>query len=105
MKYFFLLFLVFQFSFSQNNTIISHGESLICDNKLDEALAHYNKNLKITTNEEDKINIYLGLAEVYKLKLNYNKATEYYAEAYKLIRKNNKGCQLQPSICSKRKVK
>ena len=94
MKYFFFFFFLFQLSFSQNSDIIKIGQNLIYENKLDEATIHFNKSLKNTINEEDHINVFLGLAEVYKLKLNYNKSNEYYNEAYALIKKT-KNIQLE----------
>ena len=94
MKYFFFFFFLFQLSFSQNSDVIDIGQNLIYENKLDEATIHFNKSLKNTINEEDHINVFLGLAEVYKLKLNYNKSNEYYNEAYALIKKT-KNIQLE----------
>ena len=94
MKYFFFFFFLFQLSFSQNSDVIDIGQNLIYENKLDEATIHYNKSLKNTINEEDHINVFLGLAEVYKLKLNYNKSNEYYNEAHTLIKKT-KNIQLE----------
>lgn len=93
MKYFLFvyLFFFFQVGFSQNDTIIAKGAALINENRLNEAIAHYNKYLILSKNDEQKALIYLGLADSYKLKLNYRISNNYYIKAAALIKTlNNK---------------
>ena len=92
MKYLVLFFIFFfyQISFSQNDSSIAIGEVLINENKLDEAITHYNKYLIATKNEEQKAFIYLGLADSYKLKLNYRASNNYYLKAYTVIKRLKK---------------
>lgn len=81
----FIYFFV-QLGFSQNDSIIAKGSALINENKLDEAIAYYNKCLLSSKNTEQKALIYLGLADSYKLKLNYRVSNNYYIKAAALIK-------------------
>ena len=92
MKSYILFFLViFQWSVAQNDSIFNIGKKLINENKLEEAITYFNKNLKTTKNQEQKTYILLGLADAYKLKLNYNLSNNYYLKAYSIIKTlNNK---------------
>ena len=81
-----LFFLLTHQSFSQNSDILNFGENLISENKLDEALSYYSKYLTTTTEKEDEVHLLLGLAEIYKLKLNYDTANRYYVKAQEAIK-------------------
>ncbi|RBP30752.1 two-component sensor histidine kinase [Oceanihabitans sediminis] len=91
MKYLFLLilFFVYPYSFSQKDDIVDFGQNLIYENKLEEAISYYEKHLAETTNEEQKIHLFLGLAEIYKLQLNYDVANSYYVQAFTTIKSSN----------------
>lgn len=65
------------------------GQSLIKDNKLDDAIEYFNSNIKKAIDDDQKIHLFFGLADAYKLKIDYNKSNEYYLKAYKLIKKTN----------------
>lgn len=82
-------FLIFHLSFSQNDDIVDFGQNLIYENKLDEAISYYNKHVIEPQNQEQKINLLLGLAEIYKLKLNYDTANDYYIKAFENIKSIN----------------
>jgi len=94
MRNFFFFFFLFHLSYAQKDSIVDFGQNLIYKNKLDEAVVFYNQNLKKVNDKEERINCLLGLAEIYKLKLNYNKANGYYNEAFELIKKT-KNIQLE----------
>lgn len=74
-----------QIGFSQNDPIITFGKNLTDQNKFDEAIIYYEKYLVAPINEEQKVYILLGLAEIYKLKLNYKVANNYYGKAKEVI--------------------
>jgi len=84
---------MFQLSFSQKDEIVDFGQNLINQNKLDQAITYYAKRIVEPSNEEQKIHLLLGLAEVYKLKLDYDTASDYYIKAFESI-KNIKNKQL-----------
>lgn len=84
---------MFQLSFSQKDEIVDFGQNLINQNKLDQAITYYAKRIVEPSNEEQKIHLLLGLAEVYKLKLDYDSASDYYIKAFESI-KNIKNKQL-----------
>ncbi|REE25150.1 two-component sensor histidine kinase [Winogradskyella pacifica] len=87
MKYLIImLFFVCNASHSQTEDIIDFGQNLISENKLDEALFYYNKNLETTSIKVEEIHLLLGLAEIYKLKLNYDTANTYYLKAFEAIK-------------------
>lgn len=87
----YLIFLVFAFqcSFAQSDSIYNIGKKLINENKLEEAISYFNKNLKTTKSQEQRTHILFGLADVYKLQFNYNKSGRYYSQAYDIIKKVN----------------
>lgn len=87
----YLIFLVFAFqcSFAQSDSIYNIGKKLINENKLEEAISYFNKNLKTTKSQEQRTHILFGLADVYKLQFNYNKSGRYYSQAYYIIKKVN----------------
>ncbi|WP_008639136.1 tetratricopeptide repeat-containing sensor histidine kinase [Bizionia argentinensis] len=89
-----LTLLLFQVSFSQKDTIIDFGEKLINENRLTEAISYYNKSLIQSKNDEQQIYLLLGLAEAYKLKLDYDEASVYFLKSYDLI-KQTKNPQLE----------
>jgi two-component sensor histidine kinase len=94
MKYFLFFLLCFQLSFSQVSSIVSYGEDLINENKLDEAISYFNENLKTIKSDSEKIELNICLADIYKLKLDYEKSNTYYSNAYKII-KETKNVQLE----------
>ncbi len=77
---------MFQLSFSQKDEIVDFGQNLINQNKLDQAITYYAKRLVEPSNEEQKIHLLLGFAEVYKLKLDYDTASDYYIKAFESIK-------------------
>ncbi|WP_417238803.1 histidine kinase dimerization/phosphoacceptor domain -containing protein [Bizionia sp.] len=80
------LFLLFSLlSFSQNDSIISYGQNLIYENKLDDAISFYNSHLTEPQSPEQKIKLLIGLADTYKLKLDFKKTNAYLMEAYEEI--------------------
>ena len=87
----YLIFLVFAFqcSFAQSDSIYNIGKKLINENKLEEAISYFNKNLKTTKSQEQRTHILFGLADVYKLQFNYNKSGRYYSQVYDIIKKVN----------------
>ncbi len=87
MKYFFLClpFLLFHLSFSQNDAILDFGQNLIYKNKLDEAIIYYKKHLIKPDSKKQEIKLFLGLADVYKLKLDYRNANNNYVKSYNEI--------------------
>ncbi|WP_225034580.1 sensor histidine kinase [Winogradskyella sp. SM1960] len=91
MKHIFIaLFLTsFQLLFAQDDTILNHGQNLIYENKLDKALSYYTEHLKEHTTKEDEIHFLLGLADIYKLKLDYDTANTYYIQAFEAINLTN----------------
>ena len=87
MKYLIImLFFVCNASHSQTEDIIDFGQNLISENKLDEALFYYSKNLETASVKEEQIHLLLGLAEIYKLQLNYDTANTYYLKALEAIK-------------------
>lgn len=89
----YLIFIVFifQWSFAQNDSIYNIGKKLINENKLEEAISYFNVNLKTIKSQNQKTHILFGLADIYKLKLNYSLANDYYLKAYSVIKTlNNK---------------
>ncbi|GGG60371.1 sensor histidine kinase [Bizionia arctica] len=86
---FILTFLFLQVSFSQNDTIVDFGQSLLNENRLDIAISYYNKHLIVSQNDEQSIHLLLGLAEAYKLQLNYSEASKYYTRAFEEIELSN----------------
>lgn len=86
---FFFFFFLFQLSYSQNTNAVTHGQNLIDENKLEEAISYFNKNLNNTITSEKKIQYLLGLGDVYKLQMAYNTSNQYYTEAYSVIKKAN----------------
>lgn len=77
------LFLLFSLlSFSQNDSIISYGQNLIYENKLDDAISFYNSHLTEPKSPEQKVKLLIGLADIYKLKLDFKKTNHYLIEAY-----------------------
>ena len=90
-----LFFILFStFSYAQSDSVVAVGQRLIYENKEAEAIAYFNKKLVNPDNTNQEIELLLGLAEVYKLKLNYNKANTYYVKAFELL-KNSKNYQLK----------
>ncbi|WP_417200173.1 histidine kinase dimerization/phosphoacceptor domain -containing protein [Bizionia sp.] len=80
------LFLLFSLlSFSQNDSIIIYGQNLIYENKLDDAISFYNSHLTEPQSPEQKIKLLIGLADTYKLKLDFKKTNAYLMEAYEEI--------------------
>jgi two-component sensor histidine kinase len=75
--------------YPQKIDFVAKGQNLIDENKLDEAIVYFNSNIKKAINDDQKIHLFFGLADAHKLKIEYNKAQEYYLKAYKLIQKKN----------------
>lgn len=87
MKYVFILCLLFQFGFSQNDSIIAIGENLTDQNKFEEAITHYKEQLLLSKNDVQKAKILLGLADIYKLQLKYKISNAYFLQAFEVIKK------------------
>ena len=88
MKYFVYFILCFctQISFSQTDSVLSYGENLINENKLKEAKTFYEKQLLSANTTEQEVYSLMGLAEIYKLKLDYEQANIFYVKAYDVIK-------------------
>jgi len=91
MKYLLItvLFFIFQVSFTQSDHIVDFGQKLIYENKLDQAIEYYDQHLLEPSDKEQEIYLLLGLAEIYKLKLDFNTANNFYIKAYKKIKDSN----------------
>lgn len=89
MRLFFVLALLSSthFSFSQNDSVINLGKQLILENKLDEAISHYEKHLALTNESSERIRLLLDIGTVYKLKLDFDEAYDYYDKALQWIDK------------------
>lgn len=96
MRYFYFLicFFLVQIGYSQNDPIITFSENLIDQNKFEEAIIHNKKHLISHKNETQQILLLLGLADIYKFKLNYKIANDYYLKAFGII-KRTKNVQLE----------
>ncbi|MFD2552637.1 sensor histidine kinase [Bizionia sediminis] len=83
MKFYFTLLLSFTSLVlsAQNNAILHHGTRLIYENKLDDAISYFNAQLAKSTQEKVEIGLLFGLADVYKLQLNYSKTYNYLQQA------------------------
>ncbi len=87
MRLFFVLLLlvVFQSSFAQNDSIIHRGQQLVLENKLDQAISHYQRHLALTDVKSERIRLLLDIGTVYKLQLNFDEAYDYYDKALQSI--------------------
>ena len=94
MKYFFFFFFFFHLSYAKKDSIVDVGQNLIYENKLDDAISYFNLHLKESKNNIQKTHILLGLAEVFKLKMEYDVANKYYNKVYDIIKKD-KNIQLE----------
>ncbi len=90
MKYIFLwlCLVVGQWSFSHDDPIVDMGLKLLEQNKLEEAITFYNAHIEVSEAHSLRMHLFIGLAEVYKLKLNYQKAQEYYTLAQAEMKKS-----------------
>lgn len=88
MKYILFCFLFVQLSYSQKDSIVDFGQHLIYENKLDDAVSYFEIHLKESKNNNQKAYILLGLAEVYKLKMDYDSANKYYYKVNEIIKKS-----------------
>ncbi|MBQ0769759.1 MAG: sensor histidine kinase [Bizionia sp.] len=84
-----ILFFISQVSFSQSDLIVDFGQNLIYENKLDQAIEYYDQHLQQPSDKEQEIYLLLGLAEIYKLKLDFNTANNFYLKAYEKIKGSN----------------
>ncbi|TYB69431.1 sensor histidine kinase [Bizionia saleffrena] len=84
-----ILYFISQVSFSQSDNIVDFGQKLIYENKLDQAIKYYDQHLLEPSNKEQEIYLLLGLAEIYKLQLDFNTANNFYLKAYKKIKSSN----------------
>lgn len=75
-SYLLFLLIIFQWSFAQHDAVFTIGEKLINENKLDEAKIYFENNLKKATNNELKIKLYIGLADIYKAEINNLEASK-----------------------------
>lgn len=78
---------MFKVVFSQSDSIVDFGQNLINENRLNIATSYYNKHLIEPKNTEQSVHLLLGLAEVYKLQLDYSRASEYYERAFEQIKR------------------
>ncbi len=89
-RFLFIILLLNCFTlYPQKIDFVTKGQNLIDENKLDEAIVYFNSNIKKAIDEDQKIYMFFGLADAYKLKIEYNKSQEYYLKAYKIIQKKN----------------
>lgn len=89
MRYLWCLFFCIQFAYAQNDAVLDVGQQLIYENKHDEAITYFNAELVKAKNPALRAELYVGLADVYKLQLNFNKASGYYFKVLELIKKTN----------------
>lgn len=75
--------------FGQEIDFVTKGQNLIEQNKLDQAIVYFTSNFEKAENDDQKIFMLFGLADAYKLKIEYYKANEYYLKAFDLIKKKN----------------
>lgn len=85
--YILFLLIIFQWSIAQHDAIYAIGEKLIDENKLDKAKIYFENNLKKATNNELKIKLYIGLADIYKAEINNLEASKNYTKALQLSEK------------------
>ena len=83
------VFIFFQVSFAQNDSLFIDGQQLIYENKFDEAIDFYKNRLAETENREQTFESYMGLAEVYKLNLDYNQANDFYLKAFEIVKETD----------------
>ena len=87
MRYFLLIILFCEFSYAQTDSIVDFGQLLIYENKHAEAIKYFNKQLLQPKNSVQEAELLLGLAELYKLRLDFNTSNAYYLKAFKVIKK------------------
>ncbi|MGB2686347.1 MAG: hypothetical protein WBC43_15130, partial [Olleya sp.] len=89
MKYLFLCISIFffQISFAQSDSIQVYGQNLIDQNKLDTAIIYYKKHLLSPSSQKQQVHLLFGLADAYKLKLDYTNANENYSKSFITISK------------------
>ncbi|WP_170233976.1 tetratricopeptide repeat-containing sensor histidine kinase [Bizionia myxarmorum] len=87
MKFIFVLIsiFIFQWSFSQDDSIIDYGQKLVDENRLNDAIIYYKNHLNNPESPEQNIKLLIGLADVYKLKLDYNSTNDYLIKAHEEI--------------------
>lgn len=89
MRYFLFFILFFQHSFGQKDSLVDFGQRLIYENKHAEAIDYFNKQLIATKDSNNRAVFLLEIAEVYKLQLDFSKASSYYIKAFEEIKKKN----------------
>ncbi len=94
MKYLFYFLLFWQLSYSQNISVLEIGQQLIYEKKHEKAILYFNEQLRTTNDANLKAELLLGLAEIYKLELNFNTSNSYYIRAFQQIKKT-KNYQLE----------
>lgn len=87
-KYLLLCLLFGQFTFAQDDSVLDAGQRLVDANRYKEAVAFFERQLEQAKDSKLEAEALLGLADVYKLQLNYSKANGYYHQAFELIQKN-----------------
>ncbi|MEQ3663898.1 sensor histidine kinase [Olleya sp.] len=89
MKYLFLCISIFffQISFTQTDSVLVYGQNLIDQNKLDTAIIYYKKHLLSPSSQKQQVHLLFGLADAYKLKLDYTNANENYSKSFITISK------------------
>ncbi|TVZ49585.1 sensor histidine kinase [Olleya sp. Hel_I_94] len=89
MKYLFLCISIFffQISFTQTDSVLIYGQNLIDQNKLDTAIIYYKKHLLSPSSQKQQVHLLFGLADAYKLKLDYTNANENYSKSFITISK------------------
>lgn len=65
------------------------GKRLTFENKHSQAIVYFKKQLLNPKNSNQEIELLFGLADLYKLKLDYNTANMYYLKAYKKLEKTD----------------
>lgn len=76
-----------QLLFSQNDSLVEYGKKLVSKSELSEGIAFYTKQIAETKNTEQKIHFLLGLAQIYKLKSNFDESYKCYEKALLEINK------------------
>lgn len=89
-----LVILFCQLAHGQIDSVVVAGQRLINENNDAKAIAYFNKHLKKPKNTVQKVHLLLGLAEIYKLNLDYNTANTYYIQISEIL-KNTENSQLK----------
>ena len=83
-----LCILLSQFAYTQKDSILDFGQRLVDEHQYKEAIVYFEQQLEQAKDSKLETEALLGLADVYKLQLNYSKANDYYHQAFGMIKEN-----------------